>query len=208
MKILSIMFVLLIASNSFANGFDVKASGTQTFNFKDGKNQAMFFSSTPIEDITGMTSDINGIASFDIENFAETLEGDISISVASLKTGIESRDGHLQGEGWLNAEKYPNVTFKIKSVESSENVEVNKIRAKILGDFTVHGVTREETADVTATYLDESEQTKMRAPGDLLGVVGNFSIKLSDYGVNNKILGQKVSDNIEIKITMVGSNKK
>jgi polyisoprenoid-binding protein YceI len=208
MKILSIMFVLLIASNSFANGFDVKASGTQTFNFKDGKNQAMFFSSTPIEDITGMTSDINGIASFDIENFAETLEGDISISVASLKTGIESRDGHLQGEGWLNAEKYPNVTFKIKSVESSENVEVNKIQAKILGDFTVHGVTREETADVIFTYLDESEKTKMRAPGDLLGVVGNFSIKLSDYGVNNKILGQKVSDNIEIKITMVGSNKK
>ena len=58
------------------------------------------------------------------------------------------------------------------------------------------------------TFLDESEQTKMRAPGDLLGVQAKFNVKLSDYGVNNKIVGQKVSENIDVNVNIVGSNAK
>ncbi len=50
----------------------------------------------------------------------------------------------------------------------------NKLEAKVTGDFTVHGVTKEVTTTVTMTYLDESEQTKQRAPGDLLGCSGYF----------------------------------
>jgi hypothetical protein len=56
------------------------------------------------------------------------------------------------------------------------------------------------------TYLDASEQTKQRAPGDLLGVQAKFNIVLSDYDVENMIVGQKVADNIEISVNIVGSN--
>ena len=48
----------------------------------------------------------------------------------------------------------------------------------------------------------------MRAPGDLLGVQAKFNVKLSDYGVNNKIVGQKVSENIDVNVSIVGSNAK
>ncbi len=47
-----------------------------------------------------------------------------------------------------------------------------------------------------------------RAPGDLLGVEAKFSIVLSDYEVDNMVLGSKVSDSIDITVTMVGSNAK
>jgi polyisoprenoid-binding protein YceI len=196
-------------SITFAQGFKVKAAGEQTFSFTDehGRNQGMFFSSTPLEDVTGLSNDVSGSVTFDVSDVS-TLKGSISISAASLKTGIELRDGHLQSENWLDAESYPEITFVIKNVSNVKSLEENKLEAKVIGDFTTHGVTKEVIAEVTMTYLDEGEQTKKRAPGDLLGVEAKFSIVLSDYEVENMVLGQKVSDNIDITVTMVGSNAK
>ena len=204
-----IILTLFVVSTAFAQGFKVSAAGEQTFSFTDehGRNQAMFFSSTPLEDVTGLSNDVSGSVTFDVSDVS-TLKGSISISTASLKTGIELRDGHLQSENWLDAESYPEITFVIKNVSNVKSLEDNKLEAKVVGDFTTHGVTKEVIAEVTMTYLDESEQTKKRAPGDLLGVEAKFSIVLSDYEVENMVLGQKVSDSIDITVTMVGSNAK
>ncbi|MGB5848631.1 MAG: YceI family protein [Ignavibacteriaceae bacterium] len=204
-----IILTLFIGSTTFAQGFKVKATGEQNFSFLDkaGRNQAMFFSSTPLEDVTGLSNDVKGSVTFDVGDVS-TLKGSISITTASLRTGIELRDGHLQSENWLDAESYPEITFVIKNVSNVKSLEDNKLEAKVIGDFTTHGVTKEVIAEVTMTYLDESEQTKKKAPGDLLGVEAKFSIILSDYEVENMVLGQKVSDNIDITVTMVGSNAK
>ena len=77
----------------------------------------------------------------------------------------------------------------------------------MLGEFTAHGVSKEVESEVTLVYLEESEMTKMRSPGDLLGVQTKFSIKLSEFGVENMVLGKRVSDKIEISVNIVGSNK-
>lgn len=209
-KILSSVsiIIILLTTISFAQGFKVKASGEQTFNFADkgGRNQASFFSTTPLEDIRGLSNDVKGTVTFSV-NDIKTLKGKISVSVASIKTGIDLRDEHLRSENWLDAAKYPEITFTIKSVKDVKQLADNKLQAKVVGDFTLKGVTKEITADATLTFLDESEQTKMRAPGDLLGVQASFKVKLSEYGVNNKLVGQKVAENVEVSINMVGSNK-
>ncbi len=204
-----IILTLFVVGITFAQGFKVKATGEQTFSFADkmGRNQAMFFSSTPLEDVTGLSNDVSGTITFDVGDVS-TLKGSISISTASIKTGIDLRDGHLQSENWLDAESYPEITFVIKNVSNVKSLEDNKLEVKVIGDFTAHGVTKEVIADVTMTYLDESEQTKKKAPGDLLGVIAKFSIVLSDYEVENMVLGEKVSDNIDITITVIGYNTK
>ena len=201
--------IVLYAFTASAQGFDVKASGEQSFSFIDqhGRNQATFFSETPLEDINGLTNDVRGSVIFDVEDIT-TLRGSISISTASIKTGIELRDGHLRSADWLDADSYPEITFIIKSVADVKSVESNKLTAKVTGDFTVHGITKGVTTDVTMTYLDESEQTKKRAPGDLFGVQATFNITLSDYGVEHMVLGEKVSDSIEVGVNIVGSNSK
>lgn len=198
---------LLTVITILPQGFKVKASGEQTFSFEDkyGRNQASFFSTTPLEDITGISNDVKGNVSFDINDFT-TLKGIISIPVASIKTGIDLRDEHLRGSNWLDADSYPEIIFEIKKVSGIELVEENKLLAKVTGDFTTHGVTKEVIADATVTYLDESDITKNRAPGDLLGVQAKFNIILSDFDVDNEVLGQKVSDDIEVSVNMVGSN--
>ena len=210
MNILKFIIVTLFSvTMAFAQGFKVKATGEQTFSFEDkvGRNQAMFFSSTLLEDVTGLSNDVKGTITFDVGDVS-TLKGSISISTASLRTGIDLRDVHLQSENWLDAESYPEITFVIKNVSNVKSLEDNKLEVKVIGDFTTHGVNKEVIADITMTFLDESEQTKQKLPGDLLGVEAKFSIVLSDYEVDNMVLGSKVSDGIEITVTMVGSNAK
>ncbi len=206
--IIKTFILLLVAvSMSLAQGFKVKATGEQTFNFEDKRNQVKFFSTTPLEDITGISNDVKGKVTLNVADI-KSLKGSITISVASIKTAIDLRDEHLRSENWLDADSYPEITFSIKNVGNVKVLEDNRIEAKVTGDFTVHGVTKETVADVTITYLDASEQTKQFAPGDLLGVQAKFNIALSDHGVENMIVGQKVSENIEITATLRGSNAK
>jgi polyisoprenoid-binding protein YceI len=201
--------IFLFFMSSFAQGFDVKADGVQTFSFadKNSRNQATFFSTTPFEEINGLTSDIEGKISFDVKNFAATLTGDFTIPVASLKTGMEKMEKDLRSSSWLDAEKYPIITFKIKNASNVKKIESNKLSADVTGDFTVHGVTKEIAANSTVTYLDENQATMARMPGDLLGVVANFDINLSDFGVEHLLLGKRVSNDIQIKVNLVGTNK-
>jgi polyisoprenoid-binding protein YceI len=205
LKTLLIIFVAVTVSA--AQGFKVKATGVQTFNFEDkyGRNQVSFFSTTPLEDVTGLSNDVKGKVTFDVSDI-KTLKGSVSISASSIKTGIDLRDEHMKSKNWLDAENYPQITFVIKSVNDVKVIADNKLQAKVTGDFTVHGVTKQVIADVTMTYLDANDETKQRAPGDLLGVQAKFNIVLSDYGVENMVVGQRVSDNIEISANIVGSN--
>ena len=201
--------IILFTASTIAQGFKVKASGEQKFNFEDkgGRNQATFFSTTPLEDITGLSNDVKGSATFNVSDL-KTLKGKVSVTIASIKTGIDLRDGHMRSASWLDAESLPETSFEIKNVSDVKSVADNKLTAKVVGNYTLHGVTKEVIAEATLTYLDESEQTKMRTPGDLLGVQAKFNVKLSDYGVNNKVVGQKVSENIEVSVNVVGSNAK
>src|SRR3989304_7373535 len=208
-KVLFIFMLLFVVANIYPQGFKVKAVGGQTFSFKDdkGRNQATFFSTTPLEDVNGLTTEIDGEVTFSIADLINTLTGKIIIPVSSLKTGVKKRDADLQGSGWLDADEYPNITFTIKKCLSVKNLADNKLQVKIAGDFMVHGVSKEITTDVMIIYLDENEQTIKRKPGDLLGVTSNFTITLSDFDIDNIVLGKRVSDEIKIGVNFVGSDK-
>lgn len=207
MIIKTIIVLLAAVSISFAQGFKVKAAGEQTFNFEDKRNQLKFFSTTPLEDITGISNAVKGRVTLNVSDI-KTMKGSITIPVSSIKTAIDLRDEHLRSENWMDAENYPEISFVIKSVGNIKVAADNKLEVKVTGDFTAHGITKEVVADVSITYLDASEQTKQYAPGDLLGVQAKFNIALSDFEVENMVVGQKVSENIEITATLRGSNAK
>jgi polyisoprenoid-binding protein YceI len=206
-KLFLSFFALSFSLSLFAQGFKVSSTGEKSFDFSDkGKrNQASFFSTTPLEDITGLTNDINGKVSLKV-NDIKSLKGELSVSTASIKTGIDLRDEHLRDENWLDASKYPNIKFTIKEVTDVKQLADNRLQIKFSGDFTLKGVTKKISGDATLTYLVESEQTKQRAPGDLLGVQAKFKVKLSDFGVKNKVVGQKVAEEVEVSVNMVGSS--
>lgn len=208
-KYILLTAIFLISSTLFSQELKVKAKGSQTFSFEDkgGRNQAIFYSRTILEDITGVANEIKGNVSFEVENVSKTLKGKVSVTVKSIKTGIALRDEHLASSDWLDAEKYPEISFEIKKVNKVVEKKDNRIVLNVTGDFTLKGVTKSVTSNFTLVYLDENEQTKMRAAGDLLNVRGKFNIKLSDFNVKGKAIPSKVSDDIEIEVNIVGNNK-
>ncbi len=209
MKYKSIILVTaLLCAELFAQNFNVKAKGKQTFSLgNELKNQATFFSTTPLEDVEGIANGVTGSVSFDLSNFGETLTGLFEVKVASMKTGIELRDQHLRSANWLDEEEYPLIKFEVVGAENIKQVSDNKIEADVKGSFSLHGVTRGIIAKSTITYLDENEETKKRAPGDLLVIKSTFEVKLSEYEVENNVIGSKVAEDIEVTVNLVGSNK-
>ncbi len=205
----ALIFLTLTTAAAFPQGFDVKAKGVQTFSFKDdkGRNQATFTSKTPFDEVDGLTTQISGKVSFNVSDVKNTLQGEISFPTASLQTGITMRDRDMKAPKWLDAEQYPTISFKILKVTNIQKLAPNKLKVDVLGNFSLHGVTKEVPVEATMTYLDESPATEAREPGDLLGVTANFQITLSKYNVQNMVLGTRVSDNIKIGVNIVGTNK-
>ena len=209
MKYLTVFFIVMfLSAELFAQSFKVKATGKQSFNFSNElKNQATVFSTTPLEDVEGIADGVVGTASFDLSNFSETLSGSFEVKVATMKTGIQLRDQHLRSPNWLDEEEYPLIKFDVTGAENVKQISDNKIEADVKGSFSLHGVTKQITAKSTITYLDESEATKKRAPGDLLVIKSTFNVKLSEYEVENNVIGSKVAEDIEVTVNLVGNNK-
>ncbi len=201
--------VLLLVVSVSAQGFDVKAKGNKTFYFKDdkGRNQASFHSLTALDEVDGLSTEISGHVSFNFSDVKNTLKGKISIPTTSLKTGIRMRNKDLMEPKWLDAERYPTISFTIKKVLSVKKLAPNKLDVKVLGDFNLHGVTNPITINVTMTYLNESPATEKREPGDLLGVTSKFAILLPKYNVQNMILGTRVATKINIGVNIVGTDQ-
>ena len=127
--------------------------------------------------VVSKTDDFNGA---DVEFTAK---------VASLDTDNERRDGHLKGDDFFSAEKFPEIKFKGKLVK-----EGGKYMLK--GDFTLRDVTKPVTFDVTyGGTVDTGRGVKA-------GFKLNGTINRQEYGLtwNNKLSGGElvVGDNVSI----------
>src|SRR6266700_142037 len=71
---------------------------------------------------------------------------EVEIDAASLYSGVDYRDNHLKSADFLEVEKYPTITFKSTRVEPEGGDH-----ARVIGDLTIHGVTREVMLDTELT---------------------------------------------------------
>jgi len=209
-RLSTIFLFFYLITNINAQGFNLPSKGIQVFDFKDTqeRNQATFYSEARYENITGLTNDVWGKISFDAKDIKTTLNGEVSISVSSIKTGIDKRDEHLKSVSWLNSEKYPTITFKIKEITKVDQLENNTLKIVVLGEFTLRGKTSLVYSNATIKYLTESDITKTMMPGDLMSIVAKFDIKLSDFGITNSMIPNRVNDKISITANLVGSESK
>ncbi len=68
-----------------------------------------------------------------------TANVDVVLDAATINTGVEMRDNHLRSaDGNFDVANYPTITFKSKRVEGKDPSNF-----KVIGDLTIHGVTRD-----------------------------------------------------------------
>jgi len=101
-----------------------------------------------VSNVRGEFSGLSGTVVVDRANPANS-KVEATIDAATIDTRDEQRNTHLKSPDFLDVEKFPKITFVSKRIERSRDVE-----HKIIGDLTIHGVTREVTLDVEGPTPD------------------------------------------------------
>jgi polyisoprenoid-binding protein YceI len=176
------------------------------FDFKDpkGVNNIVFKTDAPLESINGTATGISGKVTFDPDN-PGAVKGKINVEAKSLHLGNPMQKEHLHGDKWIDVAKYPEITFE---VESAKNVktQASVTTAEVTGRFSLHGVTKTITVPVSLTFLKDKLKARMPGKdGDLLVLRANFKIKRSDFAINPGQGEEKVSDDIELNLSIAGA---
>jgi len=213
-NLLLALTLVILGTTAFSQSGQNTDNGYK-FYFDDpmNRNTITFKSEAPLEDIIGTSNQISGYITFDPNKPTNSGFADLTVPVSSLNTGIPLRDEHLRSAGWLNAGVYPDINLKLDKVEKAvllkENEKSKTFELTVSGQFTMHGITNKVEIPTRLTYLQKSEMTKTRLPGNLLAVRANFSIPLADYKVTGPegmaIIGAKVGEEIKISVNLMGS---
>jgi polyisoprenoid-binding protein YceI len=167
---------------------------TETWNI-DASHSSIHFSirHLVIAKVRGQFTRWSGAFTVDGTDFT-TAQVSATIDAASIETGVADRDKHLKSPDFFDVTTFPEITFKSTRVEGAA-----KEHWKLIGDLTIHGVTREITLQV-----EHSGGTKDPWGNQRLGFAAKTSIERKEFGlVWNQVLeagGVMVGDRVDIEI--------
>ena len=125
-----------------------------------------------ITNVRGAFGGVQGTVVYDPDDLSSS-SVDVTIDVNTLSTGDANRDAHVKSAEFLDAEKYPTITFKSKSITKDGD------GLKVTGDLTVHGVTKEVVLNVDGP----TEEQKDPYGNTRVGASATTKIKRSDFGL-------------------------
>jgi polyisoprenoid-binding protein YceI len=140
----------------------------------------------------GKFTKFNGTIGVDREQ-PDTSSVTVSIQAASIDTGIAKRDDHLRTADFFDVQKFPEITFKSQKVNRT-----GPNTGEIVGNLTMHGVTREITLNVqllgTPEQAGKDQTTRWR--------VTTAPIKRSQFAFEPaSMIGDDVTVDIQIEAT-------
>ncbi len=145
--------------------------------------------------VTGRFDTVKGIVVLDPERPGSSTVR-VSIGAASINTSNAKRDAHLKTPDFFDVEKYPALTFVSKSVK-----QTGKDTADVIGDLTIHGVTKEVPLKVQFLGKGPGPQGEIRG-----GFEATTTLKRSEFGLTwNKLIegtalvGDEVTVNLEVE---------
>ena len=145
-----------------------------------------------ISTVRGAFTKVSGSAQYDPSNVSKT-SIDATIDASSVDTRVSMRDNDLRSPNYFDVAKYPTITFKSKSVQA-----VGEGKLKIVGDLTIHGVTKEVTLDVdgpSAPVTDPKGNSH-------LGASASTKVNRKDFGVggSSNMVGEDITITIDVEL--------
>src|SRR5919201_5086215 len=123
--------------------------------------------------VKGRFTDVKGAIRLDPDDLDRS-SVDVEIGAASITTGDAQRDGHMRSPDFLDVERFPTICFVSTRVERQ-----GTDRARLIGNLTIHGVTREVALDVE---FNGSGQSPFGTT--VTGFTAQTSINRKDFGLN------------------------
>lgn len=146
-----------------------------------------------VTNVNGRFTDFKGTIDYD-EATPENSSVKFTARISSINTQNEKRDADLRSSNFFDAEKFPEATFVSRKV-----IMIGKNKAKLIGDLTIHGITKSIVFDVD--YLGEAKSPW----GDLrAGFSAATTLDRRDFGIVwNKVLdngGLLVGDEVKLHV--------
>jgi polyisoprenoid-binding protein YceI len=169
------------------------ASANETYKFDSSDSTIGFTVHQFLGTTQGKFSKFNGKIDVDREH-PENSSVTAQIDVRSLDTRIKKRDDHLRSPEFFNVEKFPQITFKSRSVKRT-----GPQSGDIAGDLTMHGATKPITLHVKLlTPLNETSRTRWQVTTEPISR-RDFNLMFAPATETVSGISQTVAINIEIE---------
>jgi polyisoprenoid-binding protein YceI len=145
-----------------------------------------------ISTVRGAFTKVSGSVQFDPADPGKS-SIQATIETASVDTRVEMRDNDLRSPKFLDAQKYPTITFKSSKVEAA-----GQGKLKVTGGLTIHGVTKDVVLDVDGP----SEAMKDPWGNQRAGASATTKINRQDFGVSaaSGMVGDEVAITLDIEM--------
>lgn len=151
--------------------------------------------------VRGRFTDYSGTIVFDPDNLKDSRFA-FEIKVKSIDTGIGKRDKHLLSDDFLDASRYPTITFTSKSITKAEGNTYN-----VNGTLTIKDV----STDLVLPLTYGGRKDHALAPGmEVVGFNGNLTLDRLAYKVGDGkyyTMGV-VGKDVDILVTIEAMGKK
>jgi polyisoprenoid-binding protein YceI len=176
------------------------AAGANTWTVDTAHSNAAFsVKHMMVSTVHGTLGPVKGTIDYDGKSVS-SLKADITIDVSGINTGNESRDKDLKSPNFFEVAKYPTASFKSKRVDAAGNGGFT-----LVGDLTLHGVTKEVTLTVDAPSGPVKTQQ-----GQKVGASAATTLNRRDFGLQYNALieaGPVVADEIKVQIDVEANRK-
>jgi polyisoprenoid-binding protein YceI len=154
--------------------------------------------------VRGRFATFTGVVNFDDADLTRSA-AEISIDASSIDTGTSQRDGHLRSPDFFDVEKFPKIQFRSTRIEKVEDT-----RYRVVGDLTMHSVTREVSLDV-----EYAGRGKDPWGNERVAFAGKTSLDRREFGLQwnqaleagNLLVGDKVEIEIDLQAVKAAAEK-
>ncbi|TAH05085.1 MAG: polyisoprenoid-binding protein [Sphingobacteriales bacterium] len=139
--------------------------------------------------VNGSFTGLKGNIVFDAAALSNS-QFNVSLTAASVNTGINARDNHLRKEAYFNAPQYPQISFVSTRITGST----------VAGTYFVFGklTIKNTTKEISFPFTVMPEQSNLR-------LKGSFKINRRDYGVGGSSL--TMSDDLTVNLDVLAQRK-
>jgi polyisoprenoid-binding protein YceI len=145
-----------------------------------------------VSTVRGAFMKVSGSAMYDpADPSKDSVE--VTIDASSVDTRVQMRDNDLRSPNFLDVQKYPTITFKSKQAKSA-----GAGKLQIVGDLTIHGVTKEVTLDVDGP----SASIKDPWGNQRIGASALTKVNRKDFGVSGApgVVGDDITITIDTEL--------
>jgi polyisoprenoid-binding protein YceI len=156
------------------------------YRIKPSSSKVGFCVDSPIGMIEGEFTDFTGGLTFLKENLSQDEQALVKVNTASLETSGPFIRSMLKGKKFFDVENYPEMLFV-----STGFKWVSKTEAILLGELTLHGITKAVGFHVKLIEQDTEDESQQR-----ILVKATTLIRRSEFGLN--ALSPMVSDSVNL----------